>query len=298
MSSLRAASMKLSALSSDLIPSAAGIGLRFPHHRDVAAEPGQVAWVEVHPENYMAGGAVLDQLVSIRRDVPVSLHGVGLSLGSAAGLDRDYLAGLKAMVDRIEPGLVSDHLSWSVSSGVYLPDLLPLPYTEEALRVVADNVDRAQTMLGRSILIENPSRYLRFKHSTLSEAEFLSALVQRTGCRLLYDLNNLFVSARNLGEDPLPSLHALPVEAVAEIHLAGHARKRLDDGTEVRIDDHGSAIAPEVWDLYSRFVHRAGPIPTLIEWDTAIPALPVLVDEAAKAQRFLDVVSIGNRRVA
>ncbi len=285
-------------MSTDRIPASAGIGLRFPHHREVAAEPGGIAWVEVHPENYMAGGAVLDLLVSIRRDLPVSLHGVGLSLGSAAGLDRDHLAGLRKMIDRIEPGLVSDHLSWSVAGGVYLPDLLPLPYTEEALAVVAANIDRAQEALKRPLLIENPSRYLDFKHATLSEAEFLTALVERTGCRLLYDLNNLLVSARNLDKDPLASLFSIPLDAVAEIHLAGHARKRLDDGSEIRIDDHGSAVSPEVWDLYSRFIHRAEAVPTLIEWDTALPALTVLCAEAAKAQRFLDIASTGERRVA
>ncbi|MBL8687725.1 MAG: DUF692 domain-containing protein, partial [Rhodospirillaceae bacterium] len=265
---------------------------------EVAAEPRRLAWLEVHPENYMAGGAALDHLISIRRDLPVSLHGVGISLGSAAGVDLDHLASLKEIVDRIEPGFVSDHLSWSVAGGAYLPDLLPLPYTEEALAVVADNIDRAQTALGRTLLIENPSRYLRFRHSTLSEAEFLTALVERTGCRLLYDLNNLLVGATNLDEDPLAALFEIPIEAVAEIHLAGHARKRLDDGSEVRIDDHGSAVSPEVWDLYSRFIHRAGPVPTLIEWDTAIPALSVLQAEAAKAQRFLDIAATGDRRVA
>jgi len=285
-------------MSADRIPAAAGIGLRFPHHREVVAEPHQLAWVEVHPENYMAGGTALDQLASIRRDLPVSLHGVGLSLGSATGIDRDHLASLKETVDRIEPGLVSDHLSWSVAGRAYLPDLLPLPYTEEALAVVAANIDRAQTALGRPLLIENPSRYLRFRHSTLSETEFLTALIERTGCRLLYDLNNLLVGAKNLDEDPLAALFEIPIDAVAEIHLAGHARKRLDDGSEVRIDDHGSAVSPEVWDLYSRFIHRAGPVPTLIEWDTAIPALSVLQAEAAKAQRFLDIAATGDRRVA
>lgn len=285
-------------MSTDRIPAAAGIGLRFPHHREVAADPRRLAWVEVHPENYMAGGSALDQLASIRRDLPVSLHGVGLSLGSVAGIDRDHLASLRETVDRIEPGLVSDHLSWSVASGSYLPDLLPLPYTEEALAVVATNVDRAQTALGRPLLIENPSRYLLFRHSTLSEAEFLTALVERTGCRLLYDLNNLLVGTRNLGKDPLEELFEIPIGAVAEVHLAGHTRKRLDDGSEVRIDDHGSAVSTEVWDLYSRFVHRAGPVPTLIEWDTAIPVLSVLQAEAAKAQHFLDIAATGDRRVA
>ncbi len=287
-----------SPLPSNQIPAAAGIGLRFPHHREVEAAPGGIAWVEVHPENYMAGGAMLDRLDSIRRDLPVSLHGVGLSLGSAAGIDPDHLARLAAMVERIEPGLVSDHLSWSVTGGVYLPDLLPLPYTEEALAVVAANVDRVQTALGRPILIENPSRYLAFRHTTMTEAEFLGALVRRTGCRLLYDLNNLLVGALNLGEDPLATLFAIPLEAVAEIHLAGHAIRRLDDGGEIRIDDHGSAVSPEVWNLYTHFIHRAGPVPTLIEWDTAIPALGILQAEAAKAQRCLDVATIGERRVA
>lgn len=285
-------------MSTDRIPAAAGIGLRFPHHREVAADPHRLAWVEVHSENYMAGGSALDQLASIRRDLPISLHGVGLSLGSVVGIDRDHLASLKETVDRIEPGLVSDHLSWSVASGSYLPDLLPLPYTEEALAVVAANVDRAQTALGRPLLIENPSRYLLFRHSTLSEAEFLTALVERTGCRLLYDLNNLLVGTRNLDKDPLEVLFEIPIGAVAEVHLAGHTRKRLDDGSEVRIDDHGSAVSTEVWDLYSRFVHRAGPVPTLIEWDTAIPVLSVLQAEAAKAQHFLDIAATGDRRVA
>ncbi len=284
--------------SPDRIPAAAGIGLRFPHHREVAAAPRGLAWVEVHPENYMAGGAMLELLQLVRRDVPVSLHGVGLSLGSAAGIDDAHLARLKSMIERIEPGLVSDHLSWSVAGGVYLPDLLPLPYTEEALDVVARNVDRVQTAIGRPLLIENPSRYLAFRHSTLTEAELLSALVARTGCRLLYDLNNLFVSARNLGEDPATTLFAVPLEAVAEIHLAGHMAKRLDDGSEVRIDDHGSAVAPEVWDLYTRFIHRTGPVATLIEWDTHLPALDVLKREAAKAQRYLDVARIPETCVA
>lgn len=284
--------------SPDRIPAAAGIGLRFPHHREVAAAPGGLAWVEVHPENYMAGGAMLDLLALIRRDLPVSLHGVGLSLGSAGGIDPAHLARLQALIERIEPGLVSDHLSWSVAGGVYLPDLLPLPYTEEALDVVARNVQRVQDAIGRPLLIENPSRYLAFKHSTLTESEFLSALVARTGCGLLYDLNNLFVSARNLDEDPVATLFAIPTEAVAEIHLAGHALKRLDDGSEIRIDDHGSTVAPEVWDLYTRFIHRAGPVPTLIEWDTGIPALAVLTAEAAKAQHTLDAVRLAETRVA
>lgn len=287
-----------SPLSPRTIPAAAGIGLRFPHHRELAAAPEGVAWVEVHPENYMAGGAMLDLLDVIRRDIPVSLHGVGLSLGSVGGVDGAHVARLKELIDRIDPGLVSDHLSWSVADGVYLPDLLPLPYTEEALDTVARNVEQVQHLLDRPLLIENPSRYMRFSHSTLTEAEFLTALVSRTGCRLLYDLNNLFVSAANLDEDPAATLFSLPIEAVAEIHLAGHVLTQAEDGTNVRIDDHGSPVPSEVWNLYARFLHRSGAVPTLIEWDRSIPPLAILKAEAAKAQHHLNAVGTEERRVA
>lgn len=285
-------------LPSGRIPAAVGIGLRFPHHRQVAASPGAVAWVEVHPENYMAGGAALGLLEAIRRDLPLSLHGVGLSLGSAGGLDPEHLRELALLVDRLEPGLVSDHLSWSVQGGAYLPDLLPLPYTEEALDLVCRHVETVQDALRRPLLVENPSRYLRFRHATLSEGEFLSALVARTGCRLLYDLNNLFVSARNLGEDPDAALFSVPLDAVGEIHLAGHAVRRLPDGQEIRIDDHGATIAGEVWALYRRFVAQAGPLPTLIEWDTSLPPLETLLGEAATAQSVLDGLDLMERHVA
>jgi uncharacterized protein (UPF0276 family) len=285
-------------LPSGRIPATAGIGLRFPHHRQVAASPGAVAWVEVHPENYMAGGAALDLLETVRRDLPLSLHGVGLSLGSAGGIDTEHLRELALLVDRLEPGLVSDHLSWSVQGGAYLPDLLPLPYTEEALGLVCRHVEIVQEALRRPLLVENPSRYMRFRHTTLSEGEFLSALVARTGCRLLYDLNNLFVSARNLGEDPTAPLFSVPLGAVAEIHLAGHAVRRLPDGQEIRIDDHGAPIAGEVWALYRRFVAKAGPLPTLIEWDTNLPPLETLLGEAAAAQSVLDGLDLMERHVA
>ena len=286
------------ALPSGRSPAAAGIGLRFPHHRQVAASPGTVAWVEVHPENYMAGGAALGLLETIRRDLPLSLHGVGLSLGSAGGLDAEHLRDLRILVDRLEPGLVSDHLSWSVQGGNYLPDLLPLPYTEEALDLVCRHVEIVQDALRCPLLVENPSRYLRFRHATLSEGEFLSALAARTGCRLLYDLNNLFVSARNLGEDPVATLLSVPLAAVAEIHLAGHALRHIADGQEIRIDDHGAPVADEVWDLYRRFVAHVGPVPTLIEWDTHLPPLETLLGEATTAQRILDTHQFADRRVA
>jgi uncharacterized protein (UPF0276 family) len=270
------------------IPASAGIGLRFPHHCYVMEARPDTAWFEIHPENYMAGGEPLRCLESIRHDTPVSFHAVGLSLGSASPAGGDHLARLRALANRIEPGLVSDHLSWSVVDGTYLADLLPLPYTEEALDIVAANVDQAQTALGRTLLVENPSTYLAFTHSTMPEHEFLAELAQRTGCGILCDVNNIYVSARNLGTDPKVYLDALPVEAIGEIHLAGHALRPLGEGREIRIDDHGSAVDPEVWRLYEYALRRFGPAPTLIEWDTDIPAFPVLEAEAQKAQNLLE----------
>ncbi len=270
------------------IPASAGIGLRFPHHRHVVETRPTTPWFEVHAENYMAGGAPLAYLETIRRDYPLSLHAVGLSLGSADPLDADHLARLKGLADRVEPGLISDHLSWSLIDGVYLADLLPLPYTEEALTVVADNVDRVQNALGRSILVENPSTYLAFAASAIDEPEFLAELARRTGCGILCDVNNIYVSARNLGADPYDYFPALIAAPIGEIHLAGHAVRQLDSGQDIRIDDHGSTVAPDVWALYAHALSLFGPVPTLIEWDTGIPAYSVLEGEAAQAQRLLD----------
>jgi uncharacterized protein (UPF0276 family) len=270
------------------VPASAGIGLRFAHHRYVAENRPAASWFEVHAENYMAGGAPLRYLEAIRRDYPVSLHAVGLSLGGTDPLDADHLERLRILAGRIAPGLISDHLSWSAIDGVYLADLLPLPYTEEALAVVADNIDRVQTALGRMILIENPSTYLAFNASVIEEPEFLAELARRTGCGILCDVNNIYVSARNLGADPFAYIEALKSAPVAEIHLAGHAVRRLDDGHEIRIDDHGSAVGPAVWVLYEQALGMFGPVPTLIEWDTDIPAFAVLAAEAAHAQACLD----------
>ena len=265
---------------------AVGIGLRAPHIREVLSTRPPVGWFEIHAENYFGAGPAVTQLEQIRRDYPLSLHGVGLSLGSAEGLSQRHLQQLRALVHRVDPFLVSEHLSWSVVGGVYLNDLLPLPYTEEALEIVADNVDRAQDALGRRILIENPSRYLGYRHSTLSEPEFLSALVRRTGCGILCDVNNIYVSATNFRFDPIAYLDALPAQAIGEIHLAGHhAAEDLD----VLIDDHGSRIAQPVWELYAQALRRFVTVPTLIEWDTNIPALEILLEEARHAQELADV---------
>jgi len=269
------------------IPVKAGVGLRFPHHKSVLAGEARAAWFEVHPENYLGDGVIPDILERVRRDFPVSLHATGLSLGSADGIDADHLAAIVALAGRIQPGLISDHLSWSSAGGVHLPDLLPLPYTREAQDVFVRNIDRVQTALRRPILIENPSAYLAWAHSEMREGEFLAGLARRSGCGVLLDINNVAVSAANLGEDPAVRLHqmldALPAAAVGEIHLAGHAVRECADGGHVHIDDHGSPVNEDVWDLYADTIRRIGPRPALIEWDTAIPAFARLADEARTA---------------
>jgi len=269
------------------IPARAGVGLRFRHHQMVVEERPAVAWFEGHTENYMGGGSAPGYLDAIRRDSPISLHGVGLSLGSAEGLDMAHLARVREVVERFAPGLVSEHLSWSAARGTYLADLLPLPMTEEALAIVCRHVDVAQAFLKRRILIENPSTYLRFRHSIIPEWEFLAEVARRTGCGILCDVNNIYVSACNHGWDAIRYLSALPPAAIGEIHLAGHSARELENGQMLRIDDHGSRVPPEVWALYEEALRRFGPVPTLIEWDTAVPALDVLMEEAALAESAL-----------
>lgn len=276
------------------IPAAAGIGLRFPHHRYVTEHRPAVAWFEVHPENYMADAAALSVLEGIRRDYPLSLHAVGLSPGSGEGVDSEHLRRLAELARVLEPGLVSDHLAWNTVGGTFLPDLLPLPYTEEALAVVCRNVAQIQGVLDRQLLLENPSTYLHYVESPIAEEDFLAEVVARTGCGVLLDINNLYVSARNRGLIPelrlLAYLEALPAQAIGEIHLAGHTTTLLDDGTELRIDDHGSCVCEEVWVLYRSAVTALGVKPTLIEWDTGIPVFEVLQGEAQRCQSQLDQV--------
>ncbi|HEY1719968.1 MAG TPA: DUF692 domain-containing protein [Magnetospirillaceae bacterium] len=269
------------------IPATAGIGLRFQHHRAVVETKPRVAWLEIHTENYMGGGIPLHFLEQARRDYPISMHGVGLSLGSGEGLDDAHLARTRALADRIEPGLISDHLSWSVNDGTYLADLLPLPLTEEALDVVCANVTRFQEAMSRQVLVENPSSYLRYGHSTIPEWEFMAAVANRTGCGILCDVNNIFVSASNHGWDALTYLDALPAKAIGEIHLAGHSKRVLDNGAVIRIDDHGSDVIDEVWAIYAAAIERFGAVPSLIERDNNIPALESLVGEADHAAAIL-----------
>jgi uncharacterized protein (UPF0276 family) len=270
-----------------LIPAKAGIGLRFQHHQSVIDTQSDVAWMEVHTENYMGGGTPLRYLDAIRRDVPMSLHGVGLSLGSAEGLDPGHLERIRLVAERIEPGLMSEHIAWSVVDGAYLADLLPLPMTEEALDVVCRHVDQMHLYLKRRILVENPSTYLRFRHSTIPEWEFMAAVAARTGCGILCDINNIYVSAQNHGWNASAYLAGLPPVAIGEIHLAGHAVRQLADGRTLRIDDHASSVIPEVWALYREALARFGPVPTLIEWDNNVPPLETLLKEARYAQALI-----------
>ena len=263
-----------------------GIGLRAPHVAEVLATRPAISWLEVHAENYMGEGAPLAALERLRADYPVSVHGVGLSLGSAEALNNRHLSRLQRLITRLEPALVSEHLSWSIAGGIYLNHLLPLPYTEETLAIVAQHVAHTQEVLQCRLLIENPSSYLRFAHSTIPEPEFLEELVQHTGCGLLCDVNNIYVSCCNLGGDPVAYLNALPARAVGEIHLAGHAVNDAD-GQTILIDDHGAPVSEAVWDLYGHALARFGPVPTLIEWDTNIPELAVLCAEAHTAERCL-----------
>jgi uncharacterized protein len=270
------------------IPAQSGIGLRAPHHDAIVRERPPIGWVEAHSENYFAdGGWQLDKLARVRELYPLSLHGVGLSLGSADPLDTDHLNKLRRLIAWSEPALVSEHLSWGSFEGTFLNDLLPLPYTDEALRHMIRRVGQLQDFLGRQVLIENISSYLEFTASQIPEWDFLASLVRETGCGLLVDVNNIYVSACNHGFDPLRYLAALPRAAVQEIHLAGHSVNR-HEGREILIDTHSTPVCAAVWDLYRCALQWLGPLPTLIEWDTDIPELPVLVAEASKADLILD----------
>jgi len=266
----------------------AGIGLRSPHLAEFARDRPTTGFLEIHAENYLAHSPALPTVQRLREDYAFSVHAVGLSLGSVDGLDDAHLDRVAALIHRLEPALVSDHLSWCLADGRYFNDLLPLPYTEEALLVVERNVQRLQERLGRQVLVENPSCYLAFAHSTLSEPEFVAELSRRTGCGLLLDVNNIVVTAHNLRLDPDAWLDGLPASAIGQYHLAGHAVNDAD-GVPILIDDHGSRVDAGVLNLFGDFVRRYGPRPTLVEWDTDLPALDVLLDEARKAGRVLGI---------
>ena len=270
------------------IPAKAGIGLRAPHLRQVLETRPDVPWFEVHSENYFApGGRAVDELDAIRRDYPLSLHGVGLSLGGSDPLDTGHIEHLKRAIVRFTPALVSEHLCWTAAGMQHFHDLLPLPYTEEALRHVSARIAEAQERLGTRLLIENVSSYLEFEHSTIPEWEFLRETAARSGCGILLDVNNIYVSAINHGFDAHRYIDAVPAEAVGEIHLAGHVAKDIE-GTPLLIDSHSRPVTGAVWDLYAHALKKVGPKPTLIEWDSELPAFEVLQAEAAKAGSYLE----------
>ncbi|MGC1350889.1 MAG: DUF692 domain-containing protein [Xanthobacteraceae bacterium] len=270
------------------LPARAGVGFKPMHFRDILTAARPVGFFEVHAENYMgAGGPPHAHLRALRERYALSIHGVGLSIGSMQPLDRDHLARLKTLCDRYQPESFSEHLAWSSHGGVYFNDLLPLPYTPQTLARVAEHIDQLQTTLGRTMLLENPSTYVGIADSTIAEVEFLAEVANRTGCGLLLDVNNVFVSATNQGMQALSYLETFPLDRVREIHLGGHDEETGDAGAPLLIDAHGSAVADAVWALYALVIARTGPLPTLIEWDNAVPDWPTLRAEAAAAEQIL-----------
>ena len=270
------------------LPARAGVGFKPAHWPEIEAEAPDLGFFEVHAENHMGdGGPPHRMLAALAERWPLSLHGVGLSIGGEGPLDAEHLARLRGLVDRVRPASFSEHLAWSTHEGVYFNDLLPLPYDETTLARVVAHVARTQEALGLRMLLENPSAYVAFEGATMGEIEFLSEVARRTGCGLLLDVNNVHVSATNLGFDPAAYLDAFPLHLVGEIHLAGHAVEVGADGGRLLLDTHDRRVDAEVWALYERVIARAGPIPTLVEWDADLPPFAVLLDEAATVERIL-----------
>jgi uncharacterized protein (UPF0276 family) len=255
----------------------------------VATRP-PVGWLEIHPENFLANPHGLELLTDLARDYPVSVHTVGISIGSADGIDRAHVTRVRALIDRLNPVLVSGHLAWSMHGGAYLNDLLPLPYSEESLRVVATHLAEVQDGLGRAYVIENPSTYVSLATSTMTEIEFLHALVDMTGCRLLCDVSNVYLSGHNMGFDPYDFIDRFPAAAVAELHLGGFTPEEDEatPGATLLVDTHADAVAQPSWDLYAHAIRQFGPQPTIVEWDNDLPTLTVLAGEATKADRVRD----------
>lgn len=270
------------------LPACTGVGFKPQHFTGVTEAPGPVGWLEIHAENYMGhGGRPLAQLRALSERFPISVHGVGLSIGGETPLDRDHLGRLKHLMDWLNPASFSEHLAWSTHDSTFLNDLLPLPYTAATLTRVADHINQVQNVLGRKMLLENPSTYLAFDESDRSEVEFLRELAQRTGCGLLLDVNNVFVSATNQKLDPIAYIDAFPHERVGEIHLGGHDEDQDEHGAPLLIDSHGAEVVDPVWALFAHTLTRSGAKPTLIEWDTDVPDWPTLRAEAARADALL-----------
>lgn len=274
------------------LPARPGVGYKAQHFSDILNDPSPVGWLEVHAENYMGdGGRPLAQLRVLAERFPISVHGVGLSIGGEGRLDPDHLARLKHLCDWLNPASFSEHLAWSTHDSHFLNDLLPLPYTKSTLTRVADHIDEVQETLGHRMLLENPSSYLAFAESTYCETDFLAEIARRTGCGLLLDVNNVFVSATNLDYSPQEYIDAYPLDAVGEIHLGGHDEDEDDFGSPLLIDSHGREVVDPVWALLDYTLARSGPKPLLVEWDTDVPGWPVLADEARRAESALHRVS-------
>jgi uncharacterized protein len=267
------------------VPNAAGVGLRLPHLAEVVATRPPVSWLEIHPENFLANPHATELLLDLARDYPISVHTVGVSVGSAGGIDRVHLARVRGLVEALDPMLVSGHLAWSTHDGEYLNDLLPLPYDEDSLRLIAAHVAEVQDALGRPYLVENPSSYVGFGSSTMNEVEFLSELARCTGCKLLCDVSNIYLSAHNMGFDRYAYIDALPPDAIGELHLGGFTAEDDDanPGADVLIDTHAARIAEPVWEFHADALRRFGAKPTMIEWDNDIPPFATLMAEAAHA---------------
>ncbi|WP_306118730.1 MULTISPECIES: DUF692 domain-containing protein [unclassified Roseitalea] len=279
------------------IAAAAGVSFKHDHLAAILDDPGTVGFLEVHAENYMGdGGHPHRTLERVRRDFPLSLHGVCMSIGGPGPLNEDHLARFAALVERYQPGLVSEHLAWSTHDDVFFNDLLPLPYTPQTLDRVCEHIDRMQTAIGRPILLENPATYVLFDNATMSETDFLRAIVARTGCGLLLDVNNVFVSATNHGYSARQYLDDFPLDHVGEIHLAGHSEQTDDEGDPLLIDSHDRPVADPVWALYDAVIAATGPIPTLVEWDSDLPEWPVLRAQAEAANRILSAASQPHRQ--
>ncbi len=273
----------------DDIPLRAGVGLKAEHYEEILRSRPDIGWFEIHAENYMGdGGPPHHFLEAIRERYPISLHGVGLSIGGHDPLDKEHLQRLKALNERYRPGLFSEHLAWSTHDGIYYNDLLPVPYNDETADRVSDHIKEVQDMVGRRMLLENPSTYLTFADSTMSELHFLERVAEQTGCGLLLDVNNVFVSATNLGYSPEAYIDDFPLDRVGEVHLGGHAEDEGDDGEKLLIDAHDRPVIDPVWSLHARVIAMAGKLPTLIEWDADVPEWPALFDEATRAEQILN----------
>lgn len=278
--------------SAQSLPNLPGVGYKPQHFSAIMADADPVGWLEIHAENYMGtGGRPLAQLRHLSERFPLSVHGVGLSIGGEGDLDPDHLARLKRLCDWLQPASFSEHLAWSTHDSAFLNDLLPLPYTAATLERVCAHIDQVQEVLGRPMLLENPSSYLAFSESTLEEPDFLREVSRRTGCGLLLDVNNVFVSATNLGYDPRGYVDAFPLDKVGEIHLGGHDEDEHETGAPLLIDSHGREIVDPVWALLDYTLDLSGPKPLLIEWDTDVPDWPVLAQEVERAQAALQKVA-------